>query len=140
MTSADDFDAAWDDIVFLEDRSVERGRREAQLEAQRRDILEGWHAGTQKGADIGQEVGFYLGFAHTRREFARLSDAPDHERRALKSLDKLVNAAEAFPAENIKDEDVLEKLENLRAKFKQCCAQLKLMTESPEGGSGSLSW
>jgi flagellar biosynthesis/type III secretory pathway protein FliH len=45
-------------------------------------------------------------------------------------LKKLLQLSQDFPTKNEKDEDFLEKLSAIRAKFKHCCAMLKVETDS----------
>ena len=50
--------------------------------------------------------------------------------RIIRNLKKLLQLSQDFPTENEKDEDFLEKLSAVRAKFKHCCAILKVETDS----------
>lgn len=52
----------------------------------------------------------------------------ESDQKAIKALQRLVALIESFPAENLKDQDVLDLLNNIRAKFKQCCSILKVET------------
>lgn len=48
--------------------------------------------------------------------------------RALKELQKLLQLLQSFPADNPQNQDVISLLEDIRAKFKHCCALLKVET------------
>jgi flagellar biosynthesis/type III secretory pathway protein FliH len=141
-----DLDHAWDDVLLIEDRAANRGLREGITEGIRRGHTEGFALGVKKGAQIGAEVGFYLGFAkswaHVCREKADVNGSGRQEQKVVKALDKLTAAAEDFPCENIKDEDVLQRLEEMRARFKLCCQVLKIKSEQTikAGGGGGISW
>ena len=157
----DDFDSAWDDVLRLEERAVSRGVREGLLVGRQRGHEEGFALGVSKGAEIGGEIGFYLGFATawTKAIQARTSasgasqEAKDEtgatpkerkkEERALRALGKLIAASADFPRENIKDEDVAQRLEDIRARFKLCCQALDIKSELPSqvnSSSASISW
>ena len=53
-------------------------------------------------------------------------DGGEIDLKASKALQKLLQLSEAFPQENLKDRDFQEQLSALRAKFKHCCAILKV--------------
>jgi len=155
----DEFDSAWDDVLLLEERAVSRGQREGLIAGRQRGHEEGFALGVSKGAEIGGEIGFYLGFATawTKTVEARNSSASQKTKdesagtpkerkkddRALRVLGKLTTAAADFPRDNIKDEDVAQRLEDIRARFKLCCQVLKINSELPSqmnNGAASISW
>lgn len=51
---------------------------------------------------------------------------------ASKALKKLLELTESFPTENPKNKDILELLNSIRAKFKHCCAILKVEPNFPK--------
>ena len=161
QSSAPDFDldSAWDDVLLLEERAVSRGLREGLQEGRRRGHEEGFALGVDKGAEIGGEIGFYLGFASSwttiiedRVNSARL-EAEDEsaaaaatrkeqkrDERALKALGKLAAGAADFPRDNIKEEDVADRLQGIRARFKFCCQVLEIKAELSPHDPASISW
>ena len=48
--------------------------------------------------------------------------------RPLKTLQKLLDQIQEFPEENLKDQDFADRLRDIRAKFKQCCALQRIET------------
>jgi len=46
----------------------------------------------------------------------------------IKTLQKLLDKVNDFPTENVKNQDFVDKLRDIRAKFKHCCSLLKLDT------------
>lgn len=102
-------------------------------------------------ADIGKLVGAQLNLCKSSikeevhsslEEFTKkisgVSDSQSESSRAqkaVKPLEKLLHLIEQFPQENLKDQDVLDLLNSIRAKFKQCCAVLKVdASYSASGG------
>ena len=155
----DEFDSAWDDVLLLEERAVSRGLREGLIVGRQRGHEEGFALGVSKGAEIGGEIGFYLGFASawtktieagnsserrkTRDETAATPKERRRHEKALRDLGKLTAAAAEFPGENIKDEDVAQRLEDIRARFKLCCQVLDIKSELPSQvniSKASISW
>ena len=156
---ADEFDSAWDDVLLLEERAVSRGLREGLIVGRQRGHEEGFALGVSKGAELGGEIGFYLGFATAWtktiedrnsgaiREPKEGATATPKQRkkneRALRALEKLKAASAEFPHENIKDEDVAQRLEDIRARFKLCCQALEIKSELPSHlnkSPTSISW
>lgn len=138
-TATSDSLQALDDLWLADSRAASEGFRQGRRAGRRKEEVEGTALGLKKGHEVGSEIGFYLGFAQAWCEQLEASDKlKKSEERALKSLAKLRHGSEAFPAENIKEEDVLEALEELRARFKLCCQLLQIQSEkSQEGG---ISW
>ena len=60
--------------------------------------------------------------------------------KAIKALQKLLALAESFPEENPKDQDVLDLLNSIRAKFKHCCSILKVETSYSASAAAQLSF
>ena len=153
-----DLDSAWDDVLLLEERAVSRGLREGLLAGRHRGHEEGFALGVAKGAEIGGEIGFYLGFASawtaiiedrissaslkTNGESTATATRKEQKRddRALKALGKLAADAADFPRDNIKEEDVAQRLQDIRARFKLCCQVLDIKAELSPHDPSSISW
>lgn len=91
-------------------------------------------------ASIDKEVFSSLG--ELTKKITSVSDSPSESskaQKAVKSLEKLLILIEQFPQENPKDQDVLDLLNSIRAKFKQCCAVLKV-DASYSASEGQLSF
>jgi hypothetical protein len=58
--------------------------------------------------------------------------------KALKALEKLLSLLEHFPQENPKNQDIISLLQDIRAKFKHCCAVLKVDSSYP--GNNQLNF
>ncbi len=102
---------------------------------QKRGFKEGLALGSQKGVEIGAEVGFYAGFAAgwieslepaAEDSTAAAGGGGEKRQKVAGQLRKLLALAEAFPADNIRDLDILDRLLALRAKFKIVCSLLKV--------------
>ena len=137
MTS-DDLDAAWDDIVLLEERSAEKGFEKGVDLREQKFCCEGFRLGLIKGAELGAEIGQYAGFAEVH--LAETADGKSEK--AVRALEKLRIACEKFPRENVNDKSLLEALQDVRAKFKLCKAVMKsknLVVEDESSGK-DMSW
>jgi hypothetical protein len=76
------------------------------------------------------------------KKINRVPDSPSESSRAqkaVKPLEKLLILIEQFPQENPKDHDILDLLNSIRAKFKQCCAVLKVEA-SYSASEGQISF
>lgn len=137
----DDINDAFGSILLAEEQLVSEGHAEGLLVGRRNGAKEGLHLGAAKGVEIGGEVGFYAGFAAAWIQQLE-ETAPNGEAAAkattsvekqlpkiLSQLRKLAALAEAFPATNIRDLDILDRLLALRAKFKLVCSLLKVETQ-----------
>ncbi len=127
----------FDSVLFLDDNAVKKGHDEGRKVAVKRGEEEGRALGLQKGFEIGSEVGFYHGFAKTYLELEERGDK--NIRRAKKQLQQLVVMAENFPQSNPKDEDLVNEVEAMRAKFKHSCSLLKIDCEFGSAAK-TISW
>ncbi|DBA04602.1 TPA: hypothetical protein N0F65_012185 [Lagenidium giganteum] len=123
MDIADALDEAvdWEESLIAEgeELGIERGR-ELGLE-------EGRELGIIKGTEIGSEIGFYNGCYLVWKEMiesetmrGKISD------KAVKSITSFGALLEAFPLKNIVEDDLLHKLQHIRAKFKVITSLLGL--------------
>ena len=130
-------DKAWDDVFLLEDQAIERGRQEGLEKAHLQRFQECSRLGWQKGQEIGEEIGFYRGFALAW--IITCSSNPSAKRvKAHNVLVKLLELAESFPLDNVKTDNAGEQLMSLRGKFKHACTLLSLKAEMP--GGSNLQW
>jgi HUS1 checkpoint protein len=58
--------------------------------------------------------------------------------KSLKALTKLLTLLERFPQENPKNQDIVSLLQDIRAKFKHCCAILKV--DASYSGNNQLNF
>jgi hypothetical protein len=135
MAATGDINDAFDSLLLCENHLVSEGYQEGLSAGQKRGFKEGLDLGSQKGVEIGAEVGFYAGFAaawiETLESAAEDSTGAaggggEKRQKVAGQLRKLLALAEAFPADNIRDLDILDRLLALRAKFKIVCSVLKV--------------
>lgn len=126
MEESKDINDLFDEIVFVEDRLIAVGYKEGFEKGSQEGKQEGVELGFAKGIEIGQEIGFYVGF--TQGWIKHLSSQTENKKseKVIANLEKLNNLAKDFPSDNLKDVDVVEKLDTMRAKFKTICSLLKI--------------
>jgi len=134
--SQTDINSLFDGIVLSEDKLVEEGYKEGYQAGQKEGYSEGERLGRQKGGKVGTEIGFYLGFVEQWRQLLKAEILDKRTEKVLVTLDKLEQVALNFPQENTKEE-LGDKLEVVRAKFKLVCSLLKINSEF---GTNSSSW
>ncbi|XP_045195550.2 protein LTO1 homolog [Mercenaria mercenaria] len=125
MGSNDDL---FHDIVMSEEISQKDGFEHGRQVGRNQGQAEGNRLGWEKGAAIGSEVGFYAGFAKSLLE--EMLNKEDSKPRVVKTLERIVKAAEDFPLSDPLHPDLQNKLEEIRTKFKQVCAQLGIKQEA----------
>ncbi len=136
-----DLDRAWDDVLLLEQAHAEKGIRDGRAAREKRDVLEGGALGRDKGAEVAAEVGAYLGFARGALRVARVDAGSSRKAERLeRSLSSLAALAEGFPEENPEDDSGADRLREMRAKFKMCCALLGVRGEDVVGDGAGISW
>ncbi|UXI21917.1 fad oxidoreductase [Sarcoptes scabiei] len=98
---------------------------------------DGYIFGMRKGAQLSAEIGFYQGFAHAWISILEREDA--NKQRKISALNSLLEMTRNFPrTNNLLEDDTIQKLARIRAKFKQINA-LILGGSSYQGGSDSFS-
>ena len=116
MEDSADINDTFDSLLLCEDQLVSKGYLEGLEAGRLNGSKEGLSLGFQKGVEIGEEVGFYEGFAAVGEK----------REKVLRQLERLLGLAETFPANNIQELDILDRLLALRAKFKIVCSLLKV--------------
>ncbi|ETI36947.1 hypothetical protein F441_16908 [Phytophthora nicotianae CJ01A1] len=115
MDIADAFDA----ISGYEETLVAQGEAMGMERGRELGIEEGRELGVMKGAEIGSELGFYQGchlvWSHMLQSDELKSKLPA---RAAKSVASFGALLEAFELKNVVDEDMMQELLRIRAKFK----------------------
>ncbi|RWS26396.1 Yae1 N terminal domain containing protein-like protein [Leptotrombidium deliense] len=97
---------------------------------------DGYAYGVRKGAQIAAEIGFYQGFVHAW--ITILEKEESTKQRKLTALKTLLEMTRNFPKTNIHEEDTLQRLSRIRAKFKQVNALLNCGDSSFSFGSSSF--
>eukprot|EP00118_Oscarella_pearsei_P002740 m.11435 g.11435 ORF g.11435 m.11435 type:complete len:132 (+) comp23317_c0_seq1:16-411(+) len=130
----DDIDRSFEDIFLAEDKIYQKGYDEGYDSGRQQGLEEGRRIGAEKGRILALEVGFYSGFAGAWLE----SDGKkSHAEKALKQLKKLTDD---FPLDNPRHPDIIEKLDRIRAKFKQVTSLLGVSTEYSPSAEVSLTF
>lgn len=79
---------------------------------------DGYIFGMRKGAQLSAEIGFYQGFAHAWISILEREDA--NKQRKISALNSLLEMTRNFPrTNNLLEDDTIQKLARIRAKFKQ---------------------
>ncbi|KAI9555690.1 hypothetical protein GHT06_018205 [Daphnia sinensis] len=128
-TTVSDFDIqdAFDSLVLSEDNLVNKAYEEGLVHGEKVGFQEGFDLGNQKGAEIGSEIFFYRGFAKGWIALLSENELPgENNPKSVKALKKLLKLLDSFPQGNPKSQDIIALLQEIRAKFKHCCAILKV--------------
>jgi len=129
MDDKQDINFLFDSIVFSENTLVREGYNRGYIAGQKEGSKEGSRLGTEQGGKIGSEIGFYLGFVEQWKELYEEEKVVDKRReKVLLALEKLELVANNFPQINSKEE-LGNKLEEVRAKFKLLCSLLKINSD-----------
>ena len=103
----DSITKAFDDIVFLEDTFAQRGFIDGRISGLIKQVQDGYSLGTQKGFEIGSEVGQCRGFAlvwlqHLKNLEKTASDSSSNHKyaRCIKVLQKLLKSTDEVPLTN----------------------------------------
>ena len=124
----EDINSLFDCIVLSEDRLVEEGYEKGYKAGLKEGNREGERLGRQRGGKIGAEIGFYLGFVEQWKEVYQGNSGKKGTERVVVALNKLEEVANNFPQVNSKEE-LGERLDLVRAKFKLVCSLLKINSE-----------
>jgi len=136
MGDNQDINSLFDCIVLSEDRLVSEGYEKGYKAGQKEGNKEGERLGRERGVKIGAEIGFYLGFVEQWREVYKEGTVDKRKEKVLVAFNKLEEVANNFPQVNSKEE-LGERLDTVRAKFKLVCSLLKVNSEF---SNNSSSW
>ncbi|ELU05312.1 hypothetical protein CAPTEDRAFT_227301 [Capitella teleta] len=92
---------------------------------------EGHRLGQVQGSKVGSEVGFYKGFASAWHNIL-LKDSSEKHRKKLKVLSQLLGLIDGFPLQEPQDPSLQEKMEAMRAKYKQVSSLLGVVPEKSQ--------
>ncbi|XP_054160369.1 protein LTO1 homolog [Oppia nitens] len=137
---AKDFNEALDDINFAEQRRHRQmGFTRGYSVGEEAGWRDGYVFGIRKGSQISAEIGYYQGFTHAWISILEKEDL--NKQRKLTALRTLLDMTRNFPKTNLLEEDTIQKLGRIRAKFKQCAALISGTNAYMESGSfGGSSW
>ncbi|GAB9464270.1 hypothetical protein Gpo141_00001705 [Globisporangium polare] len=122
-----DISDAFDEISNWEEQLLIEGEELGMEKGRELGVEEGRELGIMKGAEIGSEVGFYQGCFYVWNQM--LQNEAQRQKindRASKSIISFGALLDAFELKNIVDDDMLNKLQHIRAKFKVITALLGL--------------
>jgi len=120
-----DPDDMFDKVVFMENKLIQEGYNTGFSNGEEQGKLEGFALGIKHGREIGKELGFYKGFVKTWLLFISTD-----KKRAVKLLEQLHQLLNEYnDSVNIEDETMQDKVDIIRAKFKQVSSVLKVPTE-----------
>ncbi|XP_052890609.1 protein LTO1 homolog [Anopheles moucheti] len=118
-----DINDVFEDIFLTEERIIgehfDQGLADGRLEE---SVREAEDYGFKKGAEIGQEVGFYTSIVN---EIATQPETAANEK-AHSVLQEVLTALEKYPHANDPNIDLLHNLQQIRNKFRRLCALLKV--------------
>ncbi|XP_015927903.1 protein LTO1 homolog [Parasteatoda tepidariorum] len=122
-----DINEVFDDITLAENRYQKIGFTRGFSLGEETGYKEGYALGLQRGAQIASEIGFYKGFAIAW--MIVLEGEETAKLRKINALKSLQEMTENFPHTNIQDDESVNKLIKIRAKFKQVISLLNVETE-----------
>ncbi|XP_056015996.1 protein LTO1 homolog [Ostrea edulis] len=123
MNNEDDI---FHDIVMSEERFHQEGYEAGLTIGKQTGSQEGWKLGWQKGSAIGSEIGFYSSFCETLLE--KLKD-DEKKQRVCKVLQSVVRLVDTMPLSDPTNQELFDKLEQVRAKIKQVNSLLPINME-----------
>ncbi|KAH1007662.1 hypothetical protein HUJ04_004869 [Dendroctonus ponderosae] len=122
-----DINDVFDDILFSEEKVVEKGYQQGFAAGSSQDSVDGYHLGYHRGAEIGSEIGFYQAFSQHY-----LNENPPEK--VLKNLEGLSHGCCEFPRINCESTDIFEAIEKLRGLYKKIATQLKIKSSFKKEG------
>ncbi|KAJ6215447.1 hypothetical protein RDWZM_009947 [Blomia tropicalis] len=119
MANRADFNDPLEDITFAEQRRHRQmGFTRGYSIGEEAGWRDGYIFGMRKGAQLSAEIGYYQGFAHAWITLLEREDV--NKQRKLNALNTLLEMTRAFPKANtLMEDDTIQKLARIRAKFKQ---------------------
>lgn len=131
-----DINEVFDDILLSEEKIIKKSYDDGFSIGASQGNPEGYHLGYHRGAEIGAELGFYSGILETY--WNDLGTASESTSQKIESLKTLKSIIDNFPHTNVDNVDIVEVLNNIRARFKKVCAQLKINIKYPESDNFSF--
>jgi hypothetical protein len=99
---------------------------------------DGYVFGIRKGSQVSAEIGYYQGFTNAWISILEKEDI--NKQRKLTALKTLLDMTRNFPKTNLLEDDTIQKLGRIRAKFKQCAALITSTAGADSGSFGGSSW
>lgn len=137
-----DINEVFDSILLSEERISEEGYKKGLQAGVSEGNLEAYHLGKHprsqenlskrlllgfhRGAEIGAELGFYLGVLENSKIPSPINEKVSHLITQLKSI------IESFPKVNCDTVDLFDSLNTIRTQFKKLTSLLKIKVSYPE--------
>ncbi|KAG5880586.1 hypothetical protein JTB14_002395 [Gonioctena quinquepunctata] len=131
-----DINDVFSDILLSEEIAIDQAYEEGFSLGLQQENPEGYHLGYHRGAELGAEIGYYTGITEKYLQYYGASDSG--QEKIITSLKNLKKLLDTFPRQNIKDIDILELINVIRAKYKKICTQMKLDAQYSERNSLSF--
>lgn len=120
---------------MLHHRFFEAGYQVGVQDGQEAGQLEGHQLGDKEGFKLWEELGYYLGQAQI------WGGTQDNTAKLKAKIQNLIALIEAFPTHNPPESheaDILSHLNNIRANYRMCCANMGLRPRIREAGTESV--
>ncbi|KAI8901163.1 hypothetical protein BC833DRAFT_578685 [Globomyces pollinis-pini] len=106
-----------EDLNYLENMFQEFGRLDGLEKGIQLGYMEGKLLGLQKGFDIAKEIGFYTGVCKCWINHLTSDTEAKYPKRLLKQCQQLVDLCELYHCQNQLNDDPVQLLNNIRAKY-----------------------
>ncbi|XP_072981778.1 uncharacterized protein [Typha angustifolia] len=123
-----DSDDFLESSVLLDETQYQEGYRDGYADGLVSGRDEGRDVGLKNGFEVGEELGFYRGCVDVWNSVNR-SDPGVFSSRLKKSIEQLGKLVDGYPLSEPENEQVQEKMENIRLKFRQISANLDVKLE-----------
>ncbi|KAA1127368.1 hypothetical protein PGTUg99_035833 [Puccinia graminis f. sp. tritici] len=124
-----------DSLNHLEEQFFEAGYQLGVRDGQEAGKFEGYQLGDKEGLKLWEELGYYLGQAQIWWA------TQDNTGKLKAKIQNLISLIEAFPTQNPPESDeadFLYQLNNIRANYRMCCANMGLRPRIREAAGESL--
>lgn len=115
----------FEELLQLEERYYQKGVEEGQERAEELAFQDGYTMGRRIGMEIGEELGWYRGSLMAWEALLKSRPEGTSSSKLPNALENLRTMIDEFPSDPT-DENILTKLERIRAKFKHLTALLKI--------------
>ncbi|XP_047104910.1 protein LTO1 homolog [Schistocerca piceifrons] len=125
QVNENDINDVFESLLLSEEKLSAEGFQEGLKKGSVDGLCEGFHLGYHRGAEIGAEIGFYKGVIQA---WLIISRTPGNNFKGEKDLEKFMELCRSFPTSNSENEDILDLLSYIRAKYRKLCALYKFNT------------
>ncbi|XP_063700038.1 protein LTO1 homolog [Culicoides brevitarsis] len=129
-----DINEALDNIFMSEQNILEENYQKGFETGKAQGNTEAYHLGYHRASEIGAELGYY--FAILKRQ--QQNPSPHTSERISKLISTLLTKIEEFPRFNDPNVDIIGSVTEIRSKYRQICASIKLNSKFPEASTLSF--